>query len=61
MYAQYELKSLIDQRHEGALREAQARRLAKQVRANQMLRSGWASANLGWASVLSLLRGTGLS
>jgi hypothetical protein len=29
MYGQYELKSLIDQCHEGALREAQTRRLAK--------------------------------
>jgi hypothetical protein len=59
MYGQYELKSLIDQRHEGALREARTRRLAKQARANRTLHSGWASATLGWASVLSLLRGIG--
>ena len=53
MYGPLELKSLIDQRHEGALGEAQTRRLAKQARANAVLRSGWASAHVGWASVLA--------
>jgi hypothetical protein len=61
MYGPLELKSLIDQRHEGALQEAQTWRLAKQVRANRRPRSGWASANLFWANVLSLLSGTGPS
>jgi hypothetical protein len=35
MYGPLELKSLIDQRHEGTLQEAQTRRLAKQARANR--------------------------
>jgi hypothetical protein len=60
MYGPLELKSLVEQRHEGALQAARTQRLAKQARANRMPRSGWASANLGWASAMSLLRGTGL-
>jgi hypothetical protein len=61
MYAQHGFRSLIKQRHEEALQEAQTRRLAKQARANRRPRFGWASANLTWGCVLSLLRGTGLS
>lgn len=61
MYGPLELKPLIYQRHEGPLQEAQTRRLAKQARANRRPRSGWASSNLFWGSVLSLLCGTGPS
>ncbi len=61
MYGPLGFKSLIDQRHEGALQEAHTRRLAKQAQRNTMLRPRWASASLSWASVTSLLRGTGLS
>ena len=59
MYGPLELKSLIEQRHEGALQAARTHNLAKQARANRMLPSGWAGAYLSWASALSLLRGIG--
>ncbi len=55
------VRSLIEQRPEGALRAARTRRLAKQARANRMQHSERASAHLSWASVLALLRGPGLS
>jgi hypothetical protein len=52
MYGPLELESLVEQRHEGAL----------QALVNSSPRFGWAAgANGSWTSVLSLLRGTGLS
>jgi len=60
MYGQL-VRTLVEQRHEEVLQAARTRRLAKQARANRMQHSGWASAYLSWASVLALLRGTGLS
>jgi hypothetical protein len=61
MYGSLELKSLIDQRHEEALQQAQTRRLAKLAQANRRPRFRWAQANPFWGSVLSLLHATGLS
>jgi hypothetical protein len=61
MYGPLEHKSLIDQRHEEALQEAQTRRLAKQAHANRRPHSRWANANLFWGSVLSLLSVSGPS
>jgi hypothetical protein len=61
MYGPSELKSLVQQRHEGALQAARTQRLARQALVNRSPRLGWASANLPWASVLSVLRGVGLS
>jgi hypothetical protein len=53
----YYLDSWSKQRREEMLWEAQTRRFAKQAQANRRaLRSGRASVNLAWGSVLSLLR-----
>jgi hypothetical protein len=54
MYAQYELKFLIDRRHEGTLRVAQTRRQAKQVRANRRPCFGWAAADSEFSADTSL-------
>jgi hypothetical protein len=56
MHGQYQLKSLINQRHEGTLREAQSRRLAKQARANRRPRFGGAVANSESSADSSLSR-----
>jgi hypothetical protein len=61
MYSQYDLKSLIDQRHQEALREAQTRRLARQARPDGRPR-GLQRVDLAWRSVLApLLRGARLA
>jgi len=56
MYGPLELKSLIDQLHlaEGALREAQSRRLAKQVRSAGQ--RGLRRIGLAWTDPLALLQ-----
>ena len=55
------VRSLIEQHHEGALQAARTQRLAKQARHTIRPRPERAGANLSWASVVSLLRGTALS
>jgi hypothetical protein len=62
MHCYYDLYSWSKERRKEALREAQTRRLAKKVRANRRaLRSGRASFDSTWGSVLSLLRRAALS
>ena len=56
MYGPLELKSLIDQRHEGALREAQTRRLARQAQSGGRPR-GLRRVGLAWSALAPLLRG----
>jgi hypothetical protein len=57
MYGQYELKSLVDQRHEEALQEAQTRRLATQARANRPSRFGLGGVGSALSGALSVLKG----
>jgi hypothetical protein len=57
MYGSLEFKSLIDQRHQEALQEAQGRRLAKLAQANDRSRSGRTHISLAWRTAVSLLRG----
>ena len=54
MYGPFELKSLIDQRHEETLREAQTRRLANQARSDGQTR-GLRRVVLVWRSTLAPL------
>jgi hypothetical protein len=62
MHSQYKLlKSLIDQRHEEALREAQPDAWPSRRGPHDRPHFGYAEANPLWGSVLSLLHGTGLS
>ena len=53
------VRSLIEQRPEGALRAARTQHLAKQARASRRLRVVRASGTMFWGSMPSLLRGIG--
>ena len=56
MYGQQYLETLIHQRHEEALKEAQARHLLKRARTSQEPR-GLRRVGLAWSNALTLLRG----
>ncbi len=56
MYSQYELESLIAQRHAEALREARTRRLARRAGLGRKRRSERSGVGLAWGRALSLLR-----
>ena len=55
------LHSWSKQYREEALQEAQRRYLVEQPKVNYSLRAERANANLAWRSLVSLLRGVGLS
>ena len=57
----YDLHSWSKQYREKGLQEAQRRYLVEQPRVNYSLRAERANANLAWKSLVSLLRGVGLS
>jgi hypothetical protein len=54
MYGPLELKALIDQRHEGALRDAQTRRLARRAQSGGRTRE-LPTVGPAWRNMLTLL------